>query len=145
VIALDQDAVIAAADLADRAGARSLTVGWDCPHAPDADDEHACEQVTWHATAQFKGTRVTVERHPGPVEAVEALARRLLTGARCRCGKLVALSDEGAWVDPGGTLLDGTRLTPKQAKRMGQCRWTRRGKRWEPGCNAPPIRRKERF
>jgi hypothetical protein len=142
MIALDQDAVVAAADLVSRTGARSLQIGWDCPHAPDVDDDHACGQVTWYATAHYKGTKITADRHCGPIEATEALARRLLSGAKCRCGKLVALADDGAIAYPDATMLDGTKWTAEQIAEVGQCRWTRRGKRWEPSCNAPPIRMK---
>ena len=130
---LDQDAVLAAADLVNRSGARSFQIGYlnDDPADP-----------AWYAHAQYKGVRIAAEHHPGPVEAAEALARRLLDGAKCRCGKLVALSDDGAMVYRDTKLLDGTTWTPTQAARAGQCRWTRQGKRWEPGCNAPPIRMK---
>jgi hypothetical protein len=43
--------------------------------------------------------------------------KRLLTGAVCKCGQTITLSDDRAG-----------------------CRWTLQGKRWEPGCGAPPIR-----
>jgi hypothetical protein len=142
VISLDQDAVVAAADLVDRTGARSLEIGWDCPHGPDMPDDHNCGRQTWYAKAQYKHAKIAAEHHPGPVEAAEALARRLLTGAKCRCGGLVSLVDEGAFVYPAARLMDGTRWSKQQLAEAGQCRWTRRGQRWEPGCNAPPIRMK---
>lgn len=137
MIALDQDAVLAAADLVDRSGARSFQIGY-------LHDDVPPEQADWYATATYKGTKITAEHHPGPVEAAEALARRLLSGAKCRCGKLVSLSDDGAVVFPDAKLLDGTTWTAEQVAKAGQCRWTRQGKRWEPGCNAPPIRMKGR-
>jgi hypothetical protein len=132
---LDQDAVLAAANLADRAGARSFKIGY-------LHDDVPVDQADWYAEAQYKGVRIIAEHHPGPVEAAEALARRLLDGAKCRCGRLVALSDDGAMGYRDAKLLDGTTWTPTQAAKAGQCRWTRLGKRWEPGCNAPPIRMK---
>ncbi|MDQ3432039.1 MAG: hypothetical protein M3467_07455, partial [Actinomycetota bacterium] len=55
--------------------------------------------------------RVTVEDHRSPVEAAEALARRLLDGGVCaHCGRTVSLS-----TGPG-------------------CRWTRMGRTWVRGC-----------
>lgn len=145
---LDQDAVIAAADLVGRSGARNLTLGWDCPHTPDASDDHTCPQVIWYAAAQYRGTRIITERHPGPVEAAEALARRLLSGATCRCGRLVTLSDVAAVVFDKPRAVIAAQLqelglemvSAKRAAKVGFCRWTRRGKQWEPSCNASPIR-----
>lgn len=141
---LDQDAVVAAADLVGRSGARELEVGWHCPH-PDPPDDHTCPHVTWHAQAGYLGAHgivtTTVTGQPGPVEAVEALARKLLTGAKCRCGRLVALSDDGAVAHLDAELIDGTTWTVEQAAKAGQCRWTRHGQRWEPSCDAPPIRK----
>lgn len=104
----DQDALIAGVELAGRAGAQDTTIGW-------LHDDVPFEEAGWFAHAQFRGARVTVQEHRGPVEAVEALARRLLAGATCRrCGKPISLSD-GPDV----------------------CRWTRMGKRWESGCDLP--------
>lgn len=135
---LDEDALIAAADLVGRAGAREFQIGWDCPHTPGADDDHTCDGVRWYAHAQFRGARIT-EEHLGPVEAAEALVRRLLTGAKCtRCGRLVALSDRGA-IAFDGKLLDGTEWTAEQARKAGQCRWRRMGQRWEMGCPQAPA------
>lgn len=106
--AMDQDAVVAAAELAGRCGARELEVGW-------LHDGVPAEEAGWYAHAQFRGARITEEGHRGPLEALEALARRLMAGATCRrCGQPVRLSDG----EPG-------------------CRWTRMGKRWEPGCGLP--------
>lgn len=102
---IDQDALNAAINLVQRSGAQSLEFGY-------LNDEPPFE---WWAHAQYRGTRLTVEHHHGPVEAVEALARRILDGATCRrCGALIKLDDEG----------EG-------------CRWTRNGARWEPGCGLP--------
>jgi hypothetical protein len=80
-----------------------------------AFDQDALEKADWWAHAQFQGARLTVEHENGPVEAVVALAGRLLEGAKCRrCGKPIMLDDDG----------EG-------------CRWTRQGKKWEPGCGLP--------
>lgn len=124
---LDQDAVIACADLVGRTGAKQLQVGYLSDEPPHQ----------WYATAKYKGARIGVEDQPGPVEAADALSRRLLTGARCaRCGGLVALSDDGA-VAYGGQMADGTVWTVEQARAAGQCRWRRMGPRWVMGCQEP--------
>lgn len=104
----DQDAFKAGVELVGRAGAKNFEVGY-------LHDEVPLEEADWYAHAQFEGTRIIEEHYRGPVEAVEALARRLLTGGLCRrCGKPISLADttEG-------------------------CRWTRQGSRWEPGCDKP--------
>jgi hypothetical protein len=124
---LDEDAVIAAADLAGRTGARAFEVGYlsdDPPHQ-------------WYAHARYQGARISTEDHPGPVEAVEALARKLLTGAKCtHCGGLVALSGSGAFAFRQPVMADGTSWTAEQARAAGQCRWTRKGRRWEAACQS---------
>lgn len=122
---LDEDALIAGADLVGRTGAKEFQVGYlndDPPHQ-------------WYAHARYKGARITEEGHKGPIEAVEALARRLLTGGKCtRCGGLIALSDAGAMIYPSATLADGTKWTEREAKAAPQCRWTRAGRKWVAGC-----------
>jgi hypothetical protein len=118
---MNDDVLIACTDLADRAGATSFEIGWTCPHTPDEGGGHHCGDETWWAIAQWKGARLMVESHPSPSGAALALAERILTGGACRCGQPVALSD-------GAT----------------GCRWRLTGKRWEPGCDAPPIRVKGR-
>lgn len=114
---IHEDAVIACADLVGRAGAREFEIGWDCPHLPEAPDDHGCDETVWHATAKYQGARITVDRHRSPSAAGLALAERLLSGAMCRCRRPVALSDHA----------DG-------------CRWQLVGPRWQPGCDAEPIR-----
>lgn len=104
---LDQDALDAAYDLVGRTGAAELDVGY-------LHDDVPTDQADWWATATYQGAKITVEHHAGPVEAVEALARRLLTGAQCaRCRQPVRLDGDDR--GPG-------------------CRWTRRGDRWEGSC-----------
>ena len=102
---LYRDAVVASVDLIGRTGARSLELGFVRDGVP-------VSEADWWAHAQFRGARVGVEHHAGPLEA---LARRLLAGATCRrCGKPIQLSDTAAG-----------------------CRWTRHGDRWQPGCGKP--------
>lgn len=122
---MDDDALTAAADLVGRTGAQELQIGYLNDEPPHR----------WYAHAQYRGTRITVEDQPGPVEAAEALARRLLTGAKCaHCGGLIALSDRGATAYRSAVMADGTRWTAEQARAAGQCRWTRMGRRWARGC-----------
>lgn len=118
------DAVVACADLVGRTGARHFSIGY-IEGKPQG----------WFAHAQYRGKRITVEDHPNPAAAASALAERLLTGARCSCGKLVALSDEGAVAYASASLVPtGENWTIEQAAAAGQCRWELIGARWEKGC-----------
>lgn len=124
---LDEDALSAAVDLVPRTGATGFRIGY-------LHDDVPVEQAGWYAYAQYRGARITVDDQPGPVEAAEALARRLLTGARCKCGKLVALNNAGAMAYEAPVMADGSRWTVQAAANAGQCRWTRVGARWVAGC-----------
>lgn len=106
---INDDIVIACADLVGRAGASGFDMGF-------VRDDVPVEQAGWYATAYYQGARIMVEEQPSPTAAAIALAQRLLRGAACRCGKVVSLSDG----QPG-------------------CRWRLAGPRWEPGCDAPPL------
>lgn len=129
ILDLDEDAVHAAADLVGRAGATRLEVGW-------LHDGVPVEDAAWYASAHYRGTRVIEENYPGPVEALTALARRLLTGAMCRCGRLVSLDDAGAVFYPGTRYADGSTRDEAQVRAAGLCRWTREGNRWYGACGA---------
>lgn len=157
---MDDDAIRAAAGLVGRSGAKEFQVGYtggdeddspcaDCAIVKDAHGyglpewvpphEFRPEPIRWFAHAQYRGSRITVEDQAGPVEAVEALARRILDGAECRCGRLVALSDDGAMIYPGSVRPDGTVMTDERVAeltRRGQCRWTREGSHWVGACGA---------
>lgn len=117
-IELARDIVTACADLVGRSGAAEFEIGWTCPHTPGEPDGHTCPDVTWYASAIFKGARITVDEHASPTTAALALAERLLRGATCKCGSPVTMSDFGR---PG-------------------CRWQLVGQRWEPGCDTVPVR-----
>lgn len=104
----DQDALTAGLDLIRRSGAKSVEFGY-------LHDDVPIEQADWYCQCMYSGARLIVEHHRGPVEAVEALARRILDGALCRrCGQAIQLSDG-----------------------KSGCRWTRSGAKWEPGCDKP--------
>lgn len=103
----DEDALFAGADLVNRSGAKSFEVGY-------LHDDVPSEKAAWWAKAQYAGAVITVEGHRGPVEAVEALARRILAGGMCaHCNKTVALSGKA---------------------RKSVCRWRREGPKWIRGC-----------
>jgi hypothetical protein len=126
-VSLDEDALFAAADLVGRTGAKEFTLGY-------LHDDVPAAEAGWYAYAQYKGARIT-EEGAGPVEAAEALARRLLAGGKCtRCGGLITLSGSGAFAYEHAHLADGTTWTAREAAKARQCRWTRLGKRWEAGC-----------
>jgi hypothetical protein len=108
---IDEDEVMAALDLADRCGATDVDLGF-------LHDDKPAHLAGWWASVSFRGAKVMVENQAGPAEAAAALARRLLDGAQCRCGKAVCLSG------------DHDDLC---------CRWRRVGPKWEPGCDAPPL------
>lgn len=102
---LDKDALIAAVDVIGRTGARAFETGYLHDNVP-------VDQAGWWAKAQWRGIVIIEEDHRGPIEAAEALARRLLTNGVCiHCKKVVTLSN--------GTL---------------GCRWTRHKDRWVRGC-----------
>ncbi len=128
-----ESAVVACADLVGRTGAREFEIGF-------LHDDVPVEDAAWWASAKFRGARVQVDNHVHPAAAAMALAVKLLTGAECRCGKLVALSDAGATVFRDATMADGSKWSAAQAAAAGQCRWRLVGQRWEPSCPVPAGR-----
>jgi len=124
--------VIACADLIGRSGARQFEIGY-------LDDDVPIDKARWYAHAMFRGTRITVADHAGPEQAAMALARRILTGAKCSCGRLVALREDGAVAFRKATMADGTRWTAEEAANAGQCLWRLIGDRWEPSCPVPAV------
>ncbi len=128
-VTLDEDALVAAADLVGRTGATGFEVGY-------LDEDATVAEARWYAHAQFQGARVTVEEQPGPVEAAEGLARRLMIGARCRCGAVVTLSSTGVALFRAARMADGTEWSAADAASAGTCRWTREGARWYGACGA---------
>jgi hypothetical protein len=107
---MNDDIVIACVDLVGRAGASGFEIGY-------VHDDVPVEEAGWCATATYLGARLTVDDKASPTEAALGLAQRLLSRASCRCGQLVSLSDSS-----------------------GGCRWRLVGPRWEPGCDAEPVR-----
>jgi hypothetical protein len=124
----EDEQMAAAIDLFGRVGARSLEIGY-------LHDDVPAELADWYAHVQYAGTRIIEEGHPGPVQAAEALARRLLTGARCQhCGGLVSLTGEGAMFYAEAQMADGSTFTEEEARSRPQCHWERKGRKWVRGC-----------
>lgn len=126
-LSLDEDALFAALDLVGRTGAEHAEFGYLVEDVP-------IEDADWYAHVQYVGARIMVEHHRGPLEALEALARKLLTGATCvHCRGLIALSDSGAVFVPGVSV-SGVQLVEADARSRPACRWTRVGPKWVAGC-----------
>lgn len=104
------DAVVACADLVNRAGASGFELGYIRDNVP-------IEEAGWYAHATYQGARIMVDEHRSPSAAALALAERILHGGRCKCGQPVTLADD----QPG-------------------CRWQLMGKQWQPTCKAEPVR-----
>jgi hypothetical protein len=99
------DAMVALAELVGRSGASTFEVFED-------------EDGRVLAVVHFQGARVMMDGANGNEVALK-MATRLLTGAQCKCTKLVTL-------DP--------------AFSKNGCHWRLEGRSWQPGCDAPPIR-----
>lgn len=131
---MDDELLLASVDLIGRTGGRELEIG----HS--GDDDSTMAEVTWHAWCNLRqpgaaGVRIIEDGHPDPVTAVDALARRLLSGATCsHCRGLIALSSAGAVIAPGARMADGTTMTVERARALHQCHWRRDGARWVRGC-----------
>jgi hypothetical protein len=126
---LDNDVILATADLVGRTGATGFELGYLHENVP-------VEEADWYAHAQLAGARITVEHQPSPTAAAQALAERILKGGKCKCGKLTTTSTDGAFAFLDAHTTDGKRWGAKEAAQAGQCLWRRVGKRWIPGCEA---------
>ncbi len=118
--------MLAAIEAIGRTGATDFTFGHLEKDVPIA-------KARWWAHARYRGTRIQVDEHVGPVEAIEALVARLLHGAFCLgCGKLTAITDDPVPVP--ATRLDGKPVDENDVRRRGICNWRREGKHWRRGC-----------
>jgi hypothetical protein len=128
-----EDAIAAALDLAKRSGWRSVEIGYK-------REGTATWRAGWYVTAiMANGHPVHLGDYASPVEAADALAEHILTGAKCRCGKPVAIGDRPARLLLPTTHLDGTTWGPDAVRELGTCRWRREGARWDSTCGAPAI------
>lgn len=130
---LDTEAVVAAAELAHRAGGREFEVGY-------LHDDVPAEQAGWYAHVKLRGGRLTAEDHVGPSEAADALAERILAGGQCQnCGGFTVTTDAPAYRVPAeATLADGSTRTAADVAEAGFCRWRRHGDRWRRDCDGGP-------
>ena len=109
-VELDQDRLLAAVEMVQRAAARSIELGWTDDAGPKPGD--------WYAMAVYKGARVIVEKQEGPEAAAEALAFKLMEGGECvHCGRLITI--------PGVKLRGGA----------PSCEYRREGAHWLRGCD----------
>jgi len=116
----------AATELIARTGATNLQFGFLHDDVPVCDAE-------WYATASYQGTRIICENKRHPIEAIEGLATRLLTGAQCqKCKRLITLNPMGAYA-ADSRLLDGTKWSAEEQIAAGLCLWVRVGRHWV-GC-----------
>ena len=117
-VPFDREALVAGVELIGRAAARALELGWTDDDGPRPGE--------WYAQAMYKGVRVIVEDQHGPVEAVEALAAKLMEGGACvHCGHAITVT--------GVRYADGRRA----------CEWHRDGEHWLRGCDSsygPPAK-----
>lgn len=107
----DEAMLMACVDLVGRAGASEFDLGY-------LHDDVPIDKAGWYASAKYRGARIIAENRPSPVDAAYGLAVKLLTGARCKCGRIVSLE----WTED-----------------KGRCVWAVRNKRWESTCDAPPV------
>lgn len=102
-------AVIAAADLCGRSGAKQFEIGY-------LHDDVPMAEAGWYATALYNGAKVIGEGH-GPEQAADALARKILHGGLC--------------LDCGGKI----NVHPRQGHWSGrECVQKRHRDRWVKGC-----------
>ncbi len=126
---IDDSALLASVDLIGRTGAAEFSIGY-------LHDDVPIAEAGWYAQAQYRGSRIICEDQPGPVEAVHALAVRILTGAKCaHCGRLTSLDPSGAWARDS-VLVDGTPWLREQQADAGICLWQIEDGRYERGCRS---------
>ncbi|MFD6097194.1 hypothetical protein ACFVWN_20395 [Nocardiopsis flavescens] len=114
----EQQEITACVDLVGRSGAKDFELG----HLHDAP----VPEAGWFATATYRGAKLIAEGHTGPVQAAQALARRVLVGALCVCCRhRVTLATPGA---------AAFGLTHSGSGGQQVCVWVRRGDRWVSGC-----------
>lgn len=129
----DEIAIIACADLVGRSGAKQFQIGY-------LHDDVPTEQAGWYAHAQYVGARISATDQPSPARAAAELARKILTGGKCRCGRLAALSEDSAPELGSGRMVDGSFWPVQQAAAAGQCLWRLIDKTWTPSCPEPDDR-----
>ena len=110
----DGELLTAHVDVLGRMGCSGFEVGY-------VNDDVPVELAGWYAHVNYQGMRQIEADHAGPLQACEALARRLLDGGGCKCAARVTLDQADADVP-------------------GRCWWrVVDGKRWESSCDAPTM------
>lgn len=102
-------AVLAAVDLTRRAGALGVEIGYEPTEPP-----------RWYFEARYTATTFTVRGCRTPDQAAVRLAKKLLDGGMCRCGRT------------------GT-TDALEGRRSDRCLWQLIGAKWEPACGATPA------
>lgn len=146
----NMEAVDAAVDLGQRAGASGFSLGWDCPHVPDLTDDnlndHWCEQVTWWASINYRDSQLETPPCPSLGIAAVMLALTMLDGAVCRCGRDVALPCDnchGTGLEPNPRsvqlCLDCQGTGKDKDVGADTCLWLLRDGKWDSTCEAPSV------
>ena len=92
---IEQKAVLAAADLVGRSGARRFEFGY--LNAQGLAFER--DGPMWWASAIFKGRRLGVEGQPSPGMACTLLVGQIIDGGQCtKCGEVSTVSGDGPCV-----------------------------------------------
>lgn len=108
----DYPVVLAAADLAHRAGGEDFRVGYRREDIP-------MERAAWFASCLLRDGLFGVEDMPSPEAAAYAFAVKLLKGGHCRCGRVVTLSQ----------------LNSAEGDSLGRtCWWRLKGNTWVSAC-----------
>lgn len=121
------DYVHATTKLIEKSGASGFNIGYTDPENP--------HNSKWYVEAYYDGARIMVDNLESPWAAMLVITNRILTGAKCKCGRLVATNDEGAYALSNPVMADGESFTVDQAKAAGMCRWRLVRDSWVPGCN----------
>jgi hypothetical protein len=110
----DGDLLTAHIDVLGRMGCSGFEIGY-------VHDDVPVEQAGWYAHVNYQGMRQIEADHPGPLQAAEALARRLLDKGGCKCAARITLD-------------------PTDADVPDRCYWQIvNGRRWESSCDAPSM------
>lgn len=102
---LNDDRLVAAVSLVGRTGASDFEIGY-------LRDDVPIHEAEWWAKANYQGTRVYVQNRAGPVQAAEALARKVANGGLCTgCAKIIKVgrgpASKCVWTRVGDDYLRG--------------------------------------
>lgn len=137
----DNEVIAASVNLFTRCGAQEFDYGHMLENVPSEDAD-------WYAYVGFRGSRITVEHQRGPVQALDALAARVLDGGMCTtCTRICTTRPDGVMVRDTVHVHTGAKVSQEEAaanvERNGACHWVRDGDHWYSGCD-PHVRPKPR-